>query len=171
MSLLQPAQTPFRDAIRRSIPAISVFLAMLVMALPVPFAWGIMPHFALLLVLIWASIQPRLMPAWAAFLLGLLFDSMVGLPIGHSALMFSAVVAAVRLAEVWVDGHSLFFDWLFASIIILAAQMLSIQILQLVGHATPLGPMLVQAALTIVAFPIMVVLAARIQRRLVDGVD
>ena len=168
MSLLQPAQTPFREGLRRTIPAISVFLAMVVMVLPVPFAWGVMPHFALLLVLIWAGIQPRFMQPWAAFLLGLLFDIIVGLPIGHTALIFAAVVAVVRFAEVWVDGHSLFFDWLFAGVVILGAQMLSMQILRMVGHSTPLGPMLAQAVLTILAFPLMVVLAARIQRRLVE---
>ncbi len=170
MSLLAPAYSARREALRRSIPALSVFLAMLVMSLPVPLAWGVMPNLALLLVLIWASIQPRLMPAWLGFLLGLLFDMVTGLPIGHSALIFAAVIAAVRLAEVWVEGHSLLLDWIFAALLILAAQLLSAQILHLIGLQTAFIPMLTQAGFTILAFPIMVVLAARIQRRLVDGV-
>jgi len=169
MSLLPPDYPPVGRGLQRAIPAFTVFLAMLVMALPVPLAWGVMPHLALLLVVIWASIQPRLMPAWLAFLLGLLFDIMVGLPIGHSALLFSAVVAAVRLAETWVEGHNLVLDWLFAAFLILAGQLLSMQILRLVGHETPIAPMMVQAALTIIAFPLMVVLAARVQRRLAEA--
>jgi len=168
MSMLAPARSQWREGLRRSIPALTVVLAILVMALPTPLAWSVMPHLALLLVLIWASIQPRFMPVWLAFLLGLLFDMLVGLPIGHAALIFSAGVAAVRLAEAWVDGHSLMLDWIFVGTLILLAQLLSIQILELTGHMAALVPMLTQAALTILAFPIMVILAARIQRRLVD---
>lgn len=168
MSLLPPDYPPVRQGIQLGIPAFTVFLAMLVMALPIPLAWGVMPHLALLLILIWASIQPRLMPAWLAFLLGLLFDIMVGLPIGHSALLFSAVVATVRLAEAWVEGHNMVLDWLFAAILILAAQLLSVQILRVIGHQAAFGPMMMQAALTILAFPLMVALAARVQRRLAE---
>jgi rod shape-determining protein MreD len=168
MSLL-PGETPgAADRVRRFAPATTIVLAALVMALPLPLAWGVMPHLALLLVLIWASIQPRLLPAWAAFLLGLFADLLFGMPIGIWALIFPLMVVAVRLAEARVEGHNLWVDWVFASLLILAAHLLAWQAMRFAGQAAALVPMLTQAGLTILAYPLAARLAARAQRRLID---
>ncbi|MFN3371434.1 MAG: rod shape-determining protein MreD [Sphingomonadaceae bacterium] len=169
MSTLRHRDSPPGETRRRLTPALTVLAAALLMCLPLPLAWGVMPNFALLFVIIWASLQPRLMPAWVAFALGLLLDMLAGLPIGLSALVFALAVVAVRLAEARVEGHSLAVDWAFAALVILAAHLLTWQLHALVGRTVPLGPLLAQAALTALAFPPATALAARIQRRLVAG--
>ncbi len=156
------------EGFRRFVPAGTIILSLLLMTLPLPLAWGLMPQFALLFVIIWASIQPRLIPAWAAFLLGLLADFLFGLPMGVWAVLFPAAVIAVRLAETRVEGHNLVVDWAFAAILLIVAQLLAWQIMGFVGRAPALLPMLAQAAISILAYPVVASIAARIQRRLID---
>jgi|FEC22Drversion2_1045045.scaffolds.fasta_scaffold00756_3 rod shape-determining protein MreD len=154
---------------RRLTPGLTVLAGALLMCLPLPLGVGAMPHLALLLVILWASLQPRLMPAWVAFGLGLVLDMLAGLPIGLSALLFALAVVAVRLAEARVEGHSLLVDWAFATLLVGAAHLLTWQLHALLGRSVPLGPLLAQAALTALAFPLAAATVARIQRRLVAG--
>ncbi len=156
------------ETVRRMVPGFIVFIAELLMTLPVPLAWGVMPNFALLFVILFASIQPRLMPIWAAFLLGLFADLLWGGPLGLWTFIFSAAVAAVRLAETRVEGHSLAIDWGFAALLLLAAYLLCWRFLIFTGYDAPLVPLLAQAAITAVGYPLAALLAGRIQRRLID---
>lgn len=156
------------DGLRRFVPAGTILLSTLLMMLPIPLAWGVMPHLALLFVIIWASVQPRLIPAWAAFLLGLFADFLFGGPMGICAVLFPATVIAVRLAEARVEGHSLAVDWAFAALLLVLAQLLAWQLLGFVGRAPAFWPMLAQAGFSILAYPMVASIAARIQRRLID---
>lgn len=156
------------DRVRRAMPAFTVVLGTLLMALPIPLAWGAMPNLALLLVIIWSSLQPRLMPAWGAFLLGLFADLVSGLPFGLYALLFPAAAIAVRLADARVEGHSLFIDWVFTGLLVLAVHVLIWQFLGFTGSAAPLGPLLAQAVITILAYPLVATIAARVQRRIIE---
>ena len=156
------------DGLRRFVPAGTILLSMLLMMLPVPLAWAVIPHIALLFVIIWASIQPRLIPAWAAFLLGLFADFLFGVPMGIWAVLFPATVIAVRLVETRVERHSLVWDWAFAALLLIAAQLFAWQMLGFVGRAPAFWPMLTQAVVSILAYPMVASVAARIQRRLID---
>ncbi len=156
------------DGLRRFVPAGTILLSLVVMMLPIPLAWAVMPHLALLFIIIWASIQPRLIPAWAAFLLGLFADFLFGLPMGVWAVVFPMAVIVVRLAETRVEGHSLVIDWAFAAVLLLLAQLLAWQLLDFVGRTPAIVPTLAQAAITILAYPLAASIAARIQRRLID---
>lgn len=159
------------ETLRRLVPAGTVFLSLLLMALPLPLAWGVMPNIALLFVALWASIQPRLMPAWGAFLLGLFADLLFGAPIGIWALLFAASVVAVRLVEASAEGHTLLFDWVLAALLATAAHLLAWQMLGFLGLSPPVTPFLAQAALTALAYPPVAALAARIQLRLAVSAD
>ncbi|MFA7439362.1 MAG: rod shape-determining protein MreD [Sphingomonadaceae bacterium] len=158
--------SPIADRACKAIPAAIVFLAMAVMALPLPLAVGAMPHFAFLFVIIWAILQPRLMPVWVAFLLGVVFDLLSGQPLGQSSLLFAGAVATVRLAEDRFEGHSLAVDWLFTALVVLVAQLLSWQITSFFGATTALWPFLLQALTTIFAYPLAVAIAARVQQKI-----
>jgi rod shape-determining protein MreD len=168
MSLLDGESSSPGERIRRMIPALCVLLGLVLMALPLPLAWGVMPHIALLMVVIWASLQPRLMPAWAALLLGLVADLVTGLPFGVNGLIFVLAVIAVRLGEARVERHSLLLDWLFVSLLILASQLLLFELLAFAGREAALAPLVVQALVTMLAYPPVAALAARIQRKLID---
>jgi rod shape-determining protein MreD len=159
------------ETVRRMVPAGTVFLSLLLMALPLPLAWAVMPNVALLFVLLWASIQPRLMPAWGAFLLGLFADLLFGGPIGIWALLYAATVVGVRLIEASTESHTLVFDWVLAGLLATVAHLLAWQFLRFLGGSPPIAPFLAQAALTTLAYPPVASLAARIQLRLAVSAD
>ena len=156
------------DGLRRFVPAGTILISMLLMTLPIPLAWAVMPQLALMFVIIWASIQPRLIPAWAAFLLGLFADFLFGAPMGIWAVLFPATVIVVGLVEARVEGHSLAIDWAFAALLLVVAQLLAWQMLGFVGRAPAFWPMLAQAVVSILAYPMVASIVARIQRRLID---
>lgn len=166
MSSFAPERPGAGEIARRLVPAGTVLLALLAMALPLPLAWGVMPHLALLFLLIWASIQPRLMPVWAGFLLGLFADLLFGGRIGVWGLIFPLAIGAVQIAESRMEAHSLAIDWLFAAVLVLAAQLLAWQLNAFLGSPAPLVPFLTQGLVTLVAYPLVAAWAARIQRRL-----
>ncbi|MBS3962780.1 MAG: rod shape-determining protein MreD [Sandarakinorhabdus sp.] len=156
------------DRVRRAMPAFTVLLGTLLMALPIPLAFGAMPSLALLFVIIWSSLQPRLMPVWGAFLLGLFADLVSGLPLGIWALLFPVAAISVRLADARAEGHSLVIDWLFTGLLVLGAHVLAWQFLGFTGSAAPSGPLLAQAVITILAYPLAATIAARVQRRIIE---
>lgn len=168
MSNFHSQNDPRGDGLRLFVPAGTVFLATLVMLLPIPLAWAVMPHIALLFVIIWASVQPRLIPAWAAFLLGLFADLLFGGPMGVWAVIFPATAIVVRLVEARLEGHSLAVDWAFAALLLILAQLVAWQLLGFVGRNPGFWPMLAQALLSILAYPMVASVAARLQRRLID---
>jgi rod shape-determining protein MreD len=150
----------------RALPGVVTLILVVLMTAPLFVAAPVMPNLALLGVLVWTSFQPGLMPAWLAFLLGAASDLLFGLPLGVNATLLPATVVFVRLIELRVAAHRYARDWLIASLIIVAAAVLEWQLLALGGVAGPVGPLLVQAATTILAYPAIVALFARIQRRL-----
>lgn len=163
------SQTDFTaGSSRRFVPAITILLAMLLMTLPLPLAWGVMPQLALLLLIFWASVQPRLVPPWAALLLGLCSDLIFGLPIGIWTVIYPVVTIAVSLIDVRLQSSRGFItDWGLALLLVLVALVLHWQFLRFAGRNPAFSPLLAQAGITILAYPPAVALMARIQSRLI----
>ncbi len=156
----------WRAYAERAVPGLVTLGLTAAMTAPLFAAVPVMPNLALLGVLVWASYQPGLMPAWLAFLLGGAADLLFAVPLGVEATLLPAVVLFVRLAEVRFGPHRYGFDWAFAAAVILVASVVEWQLLALGGVDGPLAPLLVQAATTILAYPAVVALFAGIQRRL-----
>jgi rod shape-determining protein MreD len=125
-----------------------------------------MPNLGLMFVAVWASVQPRLMRPWAGLLLGMLADILSGGPLGIWALLFPLAILAVRLAEARIEGHSLALDWAFAAVLAIAVHLLAWQLFAFLGRDAPLLPFLVQAFASLLAYPLVALITARIQRRL-----
>lgn len=157
-----------REWRRRMVPAGTVLCGSLLMAVPLPLALPVVPNLALLLVLVWASVQPRLMPVWAAFLLGLFHDVIAAVPFGLFALLFALTVIAVRTAEQQLEVRSIAIDWAMAAALVLLLHALMWQLLAILGQDPPAGPIAAQALLTALAFPLSLAAAAFVHRRLVE---
>lgn len=151
---------------QRVIPLLVTLVLTLAMTAPVFVAVPVMPNLGLLGVLVWASFQPGLMPAWVAFLLGVASDLLFGLPLGVEAILLPAVVVFVRLVERRFAAHRYAADWLFAVLIVGGAAVVEWQLLAFAGVRGPLTPLLIQAGTTALAYPAIVALCAGIQRRL-----
>lgn len=153
---------------RRLLPAATVVAGSMAMTTPLPMAWSAMPNFAMLLVLIWASVQPRLMPVWAAFLLGLVHDIITASPLGLFGLIFALITIAVRVGEGRLRARSMAMDWLFVSALVAMAHALFWLLLPLAGLEVAPGPIMLQALTTALCFPPMLAIAALLHRRLID---
>ena len=150
----------------RAVPGLVTLGLILLMTAPLFVAVPVVPDLGLLGVLVWTSFQPGLMPAWLAFLLGAASDLLFGLPLGVNATLFPATVVLVRLVELRVAAHRYARDWLVAALVIVVAALAGWLLLGVGGVAGPLAPLLIQAATTTLAYPAVVALFARIQRRL-----
>ena len=125
----------------------------------------VFPHLALLGIFVWATFQPRLMPPWAAFFIGLFADLLFAMPLGVNATLFAASAAFVRTFNARYDHHAHGFDWGLAAALITAFQLLTWQLMALASRPVPLQPMAWQVVTTIAAYPLVVAICATVQRR------
>jgi rod shape-determining protein MreD len=104
------------------------------------------------------------MPAWAAFVLGLLQDSLVGLPLGVSACVLIAVHAAASTQRRFFVGKSFGVVWLGFAVVASLALALS-WALTCIYYGALLAPdaVLFQTLITIGVFPILSRLLLRCQ--------
>lgn len=151
---------------RAVVPAATVLLLMTAMTLPVVLPWPALPQLGLLGVFVWATFQPGLMPPWLGFVLGLVADLLGALPFGVEATLFAATALFVRLFEDRFGHHRFGFDWVVLAGLALVHALLAWWFLGFAGVQGPFAPLLIQAATTAAAYPLVVVLCGRIQRRL-----
>ena len=150
---------------RVTIPALTILVMLFVMTAPLLTPVPIFPHLGLLGVFVWATFQPGMMPAWAAFLLGLVADLLFAQPLGVNAVLFAATVVFVRGFETRYGHHGHNFDWAVAGVVVIAFAVLTGPLMALAGRPVPLLPMGWQVVSSILAYPIVVALCAGIQRR------
>ena len=150
---------------RRIVPAASVVLAGLLSTAPIPVAAPIMPLLPLLTLAAWALFQPAMMPAWAGFPLGLTVDLLTGAPLGLNATLLPVATLTVGLLERRLGGQAYGFDWGVMAVVIAVHQALCWPLLWLGGVEGPAMPLLLQAATTLIAYPLVAAFVGRLQRR------
>lgn len=149
---------------RLGLPALSVLALLFIMTAPLIVPVPVFPHLGLLGVMVWANLRPGLMPAWLAFLLGLFADLLFGQPLGLDGTLFALAAALVRLLDLQrVDTR--LFDWREALIVVSLFELGAWQLMTLAGQPIPLLPLAWQWLTTLVAYPLVVALAAMVQRR------
>lgn len=151
---------------QRGVPALVTLLLTLLMTVPLFASLPLLPHLGLLAVFVWATFSPQLMPPWVAFLLGLVADLLLALPLGINATLFPVTAMFVRGFEARYGHHKYVFDWAVAAAVIVAFELLTWQLLAFTGTHGPFLPLLAQALTTTLAYPAVVLLCARIQLRL-----
>ncbi len=156
----------WRGYLERVVPGLVTLVLVAAMTAPLFVNVPAIPDFGLLGVLVWANFQPGLMPPWVAFLIGVVADILFGLPLGIHATLLPVAVIVVRQADTRFADHRYAFDWLFASAVIAAFAAAEWLLLGVAGTSGPFAPLAVQAATTVLAYPAVVGLFARIQRRL-----
>ncbi len=136
-----------------------------VMPLDIPGFSRVVPVLPLIAVYHWAIFRPRLLPAYAVFLIGLFQDVLSGTPIGVNALVLLAVYGAVLSQKRFFLGKSFFILWLVFSLIAAGASAASWVLISLF-NVTILEPRTVifQYLLTLGAFPAVAWLFLRWQR-------
>ena len=149
---------------QRGIPGVLTLLLTALMTAPLFASFPLLPHFALLGVFVWSTLQVELMPPWLAFLIGVAADLLLGLPLGINATLLPLVAIFVRVFQGTYGRHRYGFDWALAAIVILVFEALGWQLLAFAGTHGPFAPLLIQALTTVLAYPPVVWLCARLQR-------
>ena len=81
----------------------------------------IAPVLPLMSIYHWAVYRPTLLPLWAVFILGGLYDFLSGMPLGLYILVFLSVYGAVLSQRRFIIGKTFFIYWLGYTIIALGA--------------------------------------------------
>jgi rod shape-determining protein MreD len=142
---------------RRLLPCASTLAMSMVGVVPlhIPASPPAALSMSLIAVFYWSLYRPDLMPAWAAFGLGLAQDVLVGLPLGISACVLITVHAAVGTQRRFFLGKSFGVVWLGFAVMASAALAFG-WLLTCVHHGALLAPtaVLFQTSIMIGVFPI-----------------
>ncbi|HSV28475.1 MAG TPA: rod shape-determining protein MreD [Candidatus Omnitrophota bacterium] len=164
---MKPSVWVRMDTWVRHLVPIGVTLAMVLLtAVPtrLPGFSTVAPMLPLMGVYYWAIYRPDLLPAWAAFLVGLLYDVIAGTPLGVNALVLLLVQGTSASQRKFFLGKSFMVAWwafglLAAGAIGLAWLLVSI----LRGVAIDPSPLMIEYLMMMGLFPVMTWMLARTQ--------
>jgi rod shape-determining protein MreD len=145
------------DALARQLVPFSLTMVMvLVMFLPVRVdgLQGVMPLLPLIALVFWSINRPDLMPAVAAFAIGLMQDVLSGAPLGVHAAAFTLLHSVIVGQRRFFLGKSFPIVWIVFAFIALGV-CLATWLGAVLFHGRMINPgsSLVQALMTVAAFP------------------
>ncbi len=152
--------------VRHLLPfCLTLFMLLLtVMPLHVPGLASICPILPLMGVYYWAIYRPDLLPAWAAFVLGLMHDIISGTPLGVNALVLLLAQGVASSQRKFFLGKSFSVTWWAFGLLAAAALGLSwMLVIMLSGRAVDAVPVIFEYILTMGLFPLLTRLLARTQ--------
>ncbi len=147
------------DRTARNLAPFALVLGLVVIAtlpLRLPGYDATAPNVALIAVFYWAIHRPDLLPAPAAFLIGVWQDLLVGAPLGINALLLLVAHRVVSAQRRILIGKSFAVMWWAFAVTAFAAA-LGLWLLTMAFHAAALGPepALIQILSTIAAYPFL----------------
>lgn len=159
-------------AVRGTLPLLTALLLVLLSVTPLrlPDLSMVTPNLALIAVYYWGIHRPDLLPAPAAFLVGLTLDALGGTPLGLMALVLLLVQGvAVTQGRVFTD-KSFVVGWFGFMVVAVGAFALSWVLAMLwLGELLAIAPVVHQCGLTIALYPGVGWLLARLNTRALSG--
>lgn len=152
--------------VRYFVPVGVTLTLLLLTAVPtrLPGFAGIAPMLPLMGVYYWAIYRPDLLPAWAAFLVGLLYDVIGGTPLGVNALVLLLVQGVSASQRKFFLGKSFLVAWWAFGLLAAGAIGLSwLLVTVLNGRVVDPAPVIFEYLLTMGLFPILTWTLARTQ--------
>ncbi len=152
--------------LRRSLPALTGVLAVIADAapLPDPAPQAVAPFLLVIVVFYWTLHAPELMTALVTFLLGLLFDALVGGPLGLTALallLARGLLVSRQRGLVAQPGPVLWASFAIAAAAVEALRWLLSSLYWL--HPFRIEPLAAELALTVLAYPFLAWALARVR--------
>lgn len=143
--------------VRGLLPALTTFFLLIVGLIPwhVPGLAVITPAFPLIAVFFWSIYQPHRLPYWATFLIGVLQDLLLGMPVGQGALgllLIQGLVVSQR--RFFIAKPFLVVWWGFAMVAPLGAA-IAWAVASIARDAViPVLPVVVQTVITVLLYPV-----------------
>ena len=146
------------DALARDLTpfGITMILVLLgVVPLFLPAYAQVAPLFPVMAIYHWAIHRPRLLPAYAVFLIGFLQDVLTGMPIGVNIVVFLTIYGVVVSQRRFFSGKSFLISWLSFALVAAGAAVESWLLVSAI-HVTIIGAqaVFVQYLLTLGCFPL-----------------
>jgi rod shape-determining protein MreD len=156
-------------SLRNAAPAITTLLMMLVSMVPLHLSgFGtIIPSISLMASFYWAVYRPDLFGPLAAFLLGLVADTISGSPLGLNSLLNLVTYASVLSQRQLFLAHSFIILWWGYALVAVLAGIVGWIVYSIgTGSWLSLEPALFQAIAGLAIFPLVAWLYGRLQRGL-----
>lgn len=164
-----PMAVRLSEILRDAAPAVLTAVLVLIEVTPlgIPGLSPVAPSLAMIGVFHWAAFRPEIMPAWLAFLIGVLHDLASGAPLGLTGLVFILLQGVCASQRRWFLTTSFPIAWLLFALIAFGAGLVgwlltcfyTLQLLDLL-------PVLMRALITIAFYPPLSWLLGRVEQRL-----
>lgn len=149
-------EVAIRDLRRRYVPLISTVAAIFIgPTLPIVAASLWVPNLGFLFLLTWRLMRPEIWPAQAALGFGLLADILTGAPLGQSMLLWTAIFLGLDSLDAWLGVRDYWLDWAAAAAALLFHGLGVWYITLLMGSDVAIWMMVPQAAMSVLAYPIV----------------
>lgn len=160
----------FSRALSTSLPSVLAVLAVMLVNLPLSLTGGLLPapQLALAPVYFWALVRPGLMPPVAALAIGLLEDLLSG---GAPGVWAGGFLAAYAFADrqrdslAGLSGAGAVLG--FAAAMFVAAGVAYVLAALAYWRPPPIAPLLLQSAVTVAFYPLLVIVMGRLHRRFI----
>jgi rod shape-determining protein MreD len=152
--------------VRHLVPFGVTLALLLLSAVPthVPGYSGIAPMLPLMGVYYWAIYRPDLLPAWLAFLIGLLYDIVAGTPVGVNALVLLLAQGTAAAQRKFFLGKSFAVTWWAFGLLTAGAIGLCWMLVSfLKGRPLDAAPVLFEYLMTVALFPLLTWALAKTQ--------
>ena len=146
------------------IPAATVVAASALAALPIVSVTGWWPDAGFLLLIAWRLLRADPWPAWWAAPMGFANDLLTGAPIGLSVTLWTAVMLAMELVDRRTQWRDYWVEWAIATVLIIVGRWADWQIAGLMGAPVPFLHIVPAIAISVLAFPLAAMVAARLDR-------
>jgi len=104
----------------------------------------------------WGIAQARDMPYWFVFILGVVMDSITGLPLGISSLTYVFFLMLIHTQRKYIHKEGFVIKWGFFAVLLAVADIANWLLLAFFySHAQVVAPALVQWLLTVCCYPVM----------------
>lgn len=152
--------------VRHLVPFGVTVLLLLFTAIPthVPALSGITPMLPLMGVYYWAIYRPDLLPAWLAFVVGLLYDIVAGTPLGVNALVLLLVQGTAASQRKFFLGKSFAVAWWAFGLLTAGAIGLAWVLISFIkGRPLDVSPVVFEYLVTLALFPLLTWTLAKTQ--------
>jgi rod shape-determining protein MreD len=148
----------------RSVPYVSIVLASLAPVIVIADVMPLVPPLGFLMLLAWRMVRPGLLPLWAGAPLGAFDDLVSGQPFGSAILLWSLAMMAIELIETRFPWRGFWQDWFTAGLIAVAYWFAALLVSGGDVSMTLLSISAPQALLSILLYPIIARLVARLDQ-------
>jgi rod shape-determining protein MreD len=149
----------------RGTPVATVIIGSLLPALlPIVAQTPLLPPFGFMAFIAWRLLRADIWPLWIGLPFGLFDDVMSGQPIGSAVLLWTATLLVMESDTRWHLWRDYRYDWLAASLGIVAVLWASWLFVHLSGQGGPVVQIIPQILYSIGLFPLVVRLCAALDR-------